>query len=424
MVRIDYAELPNRSIIAMDIKSFFASVEAVKLGLHPLHAYVIVLSGKERAGGLVLAASPLVKSEFGIKTGSRKFEIPNSSKLIIVEPRMSLYLKVNGMIIDILRKYVANEDLLVYSIDEMLLDVTKSHRLFGDTRTIAKKIQMEIWNSLRLVSTVAIGPNPLMAKVCMDIEAKKVESCMAEWTYDDVPTKLQKIHPMTDMWGIGNKTARKLEFLGIRSIEELANADVNMLKRVFGVIGEQIFYHAHGVDYTILSQRYIPKSKSYGNSQVLMRDYTKQREIEIVIREMADQVAARLRRHAVEAGVLRLNIGFSQEILERGFARQRMMEYNNSTSRLTEVALAIFRDYYRGEPVRTIAISCGKIKEKGGLQLSLFEDPLRTIQNERLDHTIDKVRERYGFTSLIHASSMLPGGTAVKRSTFVGGHQG
>ena len=423
MVSIDYEKLPNRGIIAIDVKSFFASVEAVKRGLNPLAAYVIVLSGRDRAGGLVLAASPKVKEEFGIKTGSRRFEIPNDPKILIVEPRMSLYLKVNGMIIDIIKKYVSDEDMLIYSIDEIFLDVTSCQCLFGDVEAIAKSIQIEIWSKLKLCTTIGIGPNPLMAKICMDIEAKKSKKCFACWTYADVPTKLQKIAKLSDFWGIGKPTERKLNKVGIYTIEDLANADVRWLKRTLGVIGEQLYYHAHGVDYSILSEAYRPKSTSYGHSQILPRDYIKQHEIEIIIREMSDQVASRLRQHHVEAGVLHLTVGFSRSSTEKGFSHQIKMNDSNSTKKIAEVSLDLFRKYYQGQPVRSVTISCGKIKPKGSQQLSLFEDPQKNIDNQRLESTIDKIRDRYGFKSLVYGSSMLEGGTAIQRSHYIGGHQ-
>jgi len=423
MVSINHDLLPNRGIIAIDVKSFFASVEAVKRGLHPLEAYVIVLSGRGRPGGLVLAASPRVKQEFGIKTGSREFEIPKSPKLVIVPPRMSLYLKVNSMIINILKQYVTDEELLIYSIDEMLLDVTASQSLFGDVETIAKRIQREIWQKLKLCTTIGIGPNPLMAKVCMDIEAKQNPNCFAHWTYADVPTKLQKITHMTDFWGIGKRTEKRLNNMGIYTIEGLANANLQQIKRALGVIGEQLYYHAHGIDYSILSERYIPKDTSYGNSQILMRDYSNQQEVEIVIREMADQVASRLRKDHVKAGVLHLTIGFSKNIPEKGFSHQIKINETNSTKRMAEISLGLFRKYYQQQPVRSIALSCGKIKPQDSLQLNLFEDPMRTINHEKLEYTIDKIRDRYGFASLIYGSSLLKGGTALARSQCIGGHQ-
>ncbi|WP_052712265.1 Y-family DNA polymerase [Domibacillus indicus] len=140
--------------------------------IHPLHAYVIVIAHKERSGSVVLAASPRVKKEFGIQTGSRNYEIPKDPRLLIVEPSMALYLKVNKMILDIFRRFVAEEDLHCYSIDEAFLDVTASKRLFGDKFTIARTIQRTVWQELRLVVTIGIGDNPLLAKLALDNEGK------------------------------------------------------------------------------------------------------------------------------------------------------------------------------------------------------------------------------------------------------------
>ena len=136
---IDYSKLPRRDVLCIDVKSFFASVEAVRRKIHPLDAYIIVISDFERPGAVVLASSPKVKKEFGIKTGSRKFQIPEDPKLMIVEPSMSLYLEINRRICDIFRRFVADEDLLVYSIDEAFLDISATRKLFGEPLEIAKK---------------------------------------------------------------------------------------------------------------------------------------------------------------------------------------------------------------------------------------------------------------------------------------------
>ncbi|USK62171.1 Y-family DNA polymerase [Peribacillus asahii] len=425
MVRplIDYSQVPSGDILAVDVKSFFASVESVKRGLHPLHSYVIVLSGKDRTSGMVLASSPLVKAEFGIKTGSRAFEIPRDPKLIIVEPRMSLYLKVNGLINDIFRTFVANEDLHSYSIDESLLDIQKSKRLFGDAKSIARQIQTEIWKQLKLVVTIGIGDNPLLAKLAMDNEAKKSPKGMAEWRYHDVPNTVWKIPKITDMWGIGQKTAQSLNNIGIYSVYDLAHARLDVLKKKFGVLGEQIYYHAHGIDYSVIRERYVPMSKSYGKSQILMRDYIKQNEIEIVIREMADQVAARLRAANVECSVVHLSVGFSRDFPEKGFSHQVQVFPTSSSKQIIETCIKLFRNYYVDEPVRSIAISCGKVRERNFQQLNLFESPEKSIANEKLEKIIDNVRNRYGYASLIHASSLMRGGTAISRSNLLGGHK-
>ena len=129
MIVMDYSYQPRRDILCIDVKSFFASVESVKRRIHPLESYIVVMSNPDLEGGLVLAASPRVKQEYGIRTGSRRFEIPKNSKIQIVEPRMALYIKVNRLIHTIFNEFVAEEDIHIYSIDESFLDVSKSHAL-------------------------------------------------------------------------------------------------------------------------------------------------------------------------------------------------------------------------------------------------------------------------------------------------------
>ncbi|EKZ4627439.1 excinuclease ABC subunit A, partial [Listeria monocytogenes] len=174
MVQVeDYSHAPRRDILCVDVKSFFASVECVKRGLDPLKAKLVVMSNADRAGGLVLAASPTMKKIHRIKTGSRMYELPTWDKeIIIAPPRMKLYLKVNAMIQDIFLRYVPREYFLAYSIDEAFLDVTGSHRLFGSTQEIAEKIQADILRELRLFVTVGIGDNLLLSKLALDNAAK------------------------------------------------------------------------------------------------------------------------------------------------------------------------------------------------------------------------------------------------------------
>jgi len=426
MIRMDYSGEPRRDILCVDVKSFFASVEAAARGLNPLTAQIVVMSKPNLNGGLVLAASPRVKELYGIRTGTRRFEIPSHLPIQIVEPRMRLYLEKNGEIMEIFRRFTADEDLHLYSIDESFLDVTHSRLLFGTPREIARKIQRIIWKELRLVVTIGIGDNPLLAKLALDNEAKNRQDqhYIAEWRYKDVPQTIWHIPSLTDMWGIGSRTASRLQLLGIQSIYDLAQYDVRKLKKLYGVIGEQLFYHAHGIDQSIISQKYVPLSRSYSKNQILDRDYVIQEEIEIVLREMTDQVAARLRQHHVETSMVHLTVGFSKDIAERGFSRQLTIPSTSSSKRLTETVLQLFRTYYRGHPVRQVSIHCGKIQYITDLQLDLFEEAEKTIQQMELERTVDKIREKYGYSSLVKASSLSRGGTAIKRSGLIGGHQG
>ena len=286
------------------------------------------------------------------------------------------------------------------------------------------KIQQAIWQRLRLVTAIGIGDNPLLAKLALDNEAKYSPNFIAAWHYEDVAKTIWRIHPITEMWGVGGKTAKNLYKLGIDSVYQLSQYNVASLKRVQGVIGEQLFYHAHGIDRSILSEKYQTHSKSYGKSQILDRDYTQQAEIEVVIREMAEQVAARLRSHRVETDVIHLSIGFSKEIIDRGFSHQLKIFPTAASRKITETCLHLFRTHYQQEPVRQISISCGKIHIQTDLQLDLFESAEQTIQKEKIDEVIDQVRHKFGYASLVHASSLTSGATAIRRSGLVGGHRG
>ncbi|MDE1548416.1 Y-family DNA polymerase [Jeotgalibaca caeni] len=425
MIYMDYSNEPSRDILCIDIQSFFASVEAVHRNLHPRDTSIAVISRKEQGGGLILAASPFVKKQYGLKTGSRGDEIPPQSHIYTVAPRMAQYLEINQQINHLYLQFVAEEDLHIYSIDESFLDVTRSHAIHGTTREIAKKIQYAIHEKFGLIATIGIGDNPLLAKLALDEEAKSNHpSYLAEWRYKDVSDKVWGMKQLTDMWGIGVRTERRLLKAGVSSIHDLAQADIHALKKMYGVIGEQLFFHAHGIDRSILSKRFLPASKAFSKSQVLPRVYVNQYELEVVIREMADQVAARLRAHEVETNVIHLRVGFSPDIADPGFAHQVNVHPTSSSKVIIEECLHIFRRHYRGQPVRNVAISCGKVAPKSLLQFNLFEPPESTLLQEELERTVDRIRRKYGYPALVHASSLTSGATAIKRATLVGGHQG
>lgn len=423
MFRMDYSNEPSRDVLCIDIKSFFSSVEAVQRNIHPLDAYIAVVSRQENAGGLVLAASPLVKKDYGITTGSRRLEIPAHSKIHTVPPQMSQYLRINHAINQLYRQYAADDDLHVYSIDESFLDVTRSRNLYGSVEQIAEKIQQAVQKEFGLVATIGIGENPLLAKLALDNEAKDREPFIARWRYQDVPEKIWTLQKLSDMWGIGRRMESNLVQAGIPSVYALSQADLPSLRERFGLIGEQLFFHAHGIDRSILSQRFLPSSQAFSKSQILHRDYVDSYELEVVIQEMADQLAARLRAHEVETSVIHLSIG-SSGTLQKGFSHQTAISPTSSSKVIISTCLYLFRKYNRGGPVRKIAISCGKIAPKSLLQLNLFEEPETAQMQEELELTIDRIRSRYGYPSLVKASSLTSGGTAIKRATLVGGHQG
>ncbi|WP_459129794.1 Y-family DNA polymerase [Guggenheimella bovis] len=417
---IDYNKLPIRSILCVDVKSFFASIEAARRGIDPLDAYVIVVSDLTRNGSIVLAASPKVKSEFGIRTGSRRFEIPNDKKLMLVEPSMALYIKVNRMIHKIFQSYAADEDIVTYSIDESLIDVTETQHLFGGPYEMALMIRNRIQKELGLAVTVGIGDNPLLAKLALDNGAKHAPNQIAYWSYEDIPNTVWKIDPITDFWGISRGWRDRFQKMGILSIKDLAQADPKILEQRFGIMGLQQYYHANGVDYTRIRDRVRVKEKSFSKGQVLFKDYVVSEEIRYVLEEITDDVCKRLRAHAMHTEEVSLMIGFSDQ---GGFHASKRIRATDSTDEIFQTLMGLFRENWRGQAVRQIYVALGRLKSNSFEQLELFD----TQEGERkrsLDRAIDSLRDRFGKTAVFRASAKLEGSTFFERAVTVGGHKG
>lgn len=417
---VDYSKLPKRKILCIDMKSFYASCTAVMKGMDPLESYIAVVANKSQKGSVVLAASPRLKKEFGIKTGSRLFEIPKDPRIQLEEPKMAMYLRVATEIAKLFNRYVPKEAIHVYSVDESFIQVDGTAHLWGDARTIAEKIKDELEREFQLPSAIGIGPNMLMAKLCLDLEAKK--HGIAEWTYDDIPEKLWPVSPLREMWGIGSRVERTLNSMGIFTVGQLARYDLKNLEKKFGVMGNQLYYHAWGVDLSELGAPILEGQISFGKSQILMRDYKEEAEIKHVMLEMCEEVARRARAHRKAGRTISLGIGYSQDEFGGGFHRSRTIaQSTNVTMDIYRVCLQLFHEHYVGKTVRKISIALSNISDDHALQLSLFD--LDGWKRYELGYAVDRIRSRYGSTALLRAVSYTAAGTARQRAKLVGGHK-
>jgi DNA polymerase V len=417
---VDYSALPQNKILCVDMKSFYASCSAVMLGLDPLTCYLVVAGNIERNGSVVLAASPRMKKEFGIKTGSRLFEVPDDPRIRVVEPKMATYLRISTEITRVFNRYVPKEALHTYSVDESFIKVDGASHLWGDATTIAQKIKNDIEREFQLPCAVGIGPNMLLAKLCLDLEAKK--QGIAEWTYEDVQTKLWNVSPLRDMWGIGKRVEKTLNGMGIFTVGQLARYDLERLEKKFGIMGNQLYYHAWGVDLSDLGAPIIEGQISFGKSQILLRDYKEAEEIKHVILEMCEEVARRTRTRRKAGRTITLGVGYSQDELGGGFQRSRTIKQpTNVTMELYRVCLELFNEHYTGKTVRQISIAIGNIVDDHELQLDLFD--MGAAKRRDLGYVVDSIRRRYGSGSLLRAVSYTAAGTAKHRATLVGGHK-
>lgn len=426
----NYQYEKQRVFFMIDSKSFYASVESVELGLNPLRSILVVMSEQANTnGGLVLAASPMAKKKLGVSNIMRQRDLPRDKKLIIVHPRMNLYIQENLRINSIYREYTTEEKLLAYSIDESLLDVTDTWAFFGDSpEIVARKIQERVRKETGIYLTVGIGDSPVLAKIALDIEAKHAPNLMGVWHYADVPKKLWPITQLNDIWSIGKRTALKLNNMGVNSMYDLAHQDPYIFRAKMGIVGEQLYALSWGIDRSDLTEVIVPKSKSYSNSQVLPRDYHKREEIEIVIREMVDQVASRIRFHQKQATIVSLFIGYSYAESEKqsshGFRKQLRIDATNDTRKLMEIMIQLFEQNWHGEVIRHIGIDYSGLIDAMGIQLDLFRQPEQQINTNKIDQVVDELRQRFGTTAIMRAMSKLEGGTAIDRANLVGGHNG
>ncbi|MEK4487957.1 UV damage repair protein UvrX [Psychrobacillus sp. FSL H8-0484] len=418
---MDYSKLPNRSIAIIDMVSFYSSCIAVLHNLDVRTVPIAVVGNLEQKGSVVLAASPAMKKRFRVKTGTRLFEIPNHPDIRLFEPKMSYFLEMSMAVTKILHKYVPPEAILVYSVDECLIDLTTTEKLWGPPEQTIKHIQKEIFDSLQLHSTAGMGPNILMAKLALDLEAKKIG--FSKWTYDDVQTKLWPVSPLSEMWGIGSRTEKTLNNMGITSVGQLARTPLNVLESKFGVMGNQLYHHAWGIDLSNLGAPLEEGQISYGKSQVLMRDYNKIEDVKAVILEMCEDVAKRARDTYQAARAITLGLGYSKNAFGGGFQRARTIyEATNDTMKIYKVCLDLLKENYDNKPVRQLSVSITKLEDEHSMQLSLFEKD--NWKNRKLAAALDSVRNRFGSAALLRAVSYTPAGTAVKRSKMVGGHKG
>ncbi len=408
--------------MCIDLKSFFAACECLERGLDPFKTPLVVANPKQGNGAITLAVTPYLKKQ-GVASRSRLYDIPANIKYFIVPPRMKLYIQKSKEVIGIYLDYVAESDLHVYSIDECFLDVTDYLKLYKkNDYELAQEILKKIEEKTGLTATCGIGPNLLMAKVAMDTEAKKYKNGIAKWTYDDIPTKLWPLTPLSKMWGIGKRMEKNLNNLNIYTIEDLAQYDKNKLKDKFGIMGLELWNHANGIDTSRIADfKTEAKDKSYSHSQVLFKDYNEV-SIRLIISEMVDLLAARLRANNKQTTVIGFGISYSKEINSGFYHSLKLDTPTDSSKEITKFCNIIFDRYYDFLPIRKVSISCGGLVTKQGVQLNLFEEYQNTIKEDQINTTIDEIKNKFGKNSLIKASSLLPDSTAIERNTKIGGH--
>ncbi len=415
---MDYSKYPRHNVLCIDMRSFYASVECVSRGLDPLKTMLAVVGDPNRSGSIVLAASPALKKKYQISNVSRYFELPNDPNIIVAPARMHLYLQVSIAITKTVNNYVPKEAIHVYSVDELWVTLDGTENLFGSTMNIARMIQEDIFEQFGIPCVVGIGDNKFLAKVVMDIHAKKSKKGIAECRYEDVERLLWPV-PVERIWGIGRQLTKHLNRMGILKLGQLAKHPLDRLKIRFGVLGEQLYWHAWGIDLSPVTGDFIKREqKGYGHGITLLRDYDDE-EIKTVLLELCEEACRRARRDKKYGRTIHLSIGYSQEV-GGGFSRSVSIDSTtNSTMKMYKVCMFLFEKFYDGNSkIRRVSVTLTNLSNGNGLQLSLFDKE----ENNIIGYVMDTINDKYGSTSIVRASSLMKEGIGIDRSKKIGGH--
>ena len=413
----------KRNILCIDLKSFFASVECVDLGLDAFTTPLVVANKSQGQGAITLAVSPYLKS-LGIKGRTRLYNIPKNIHYKIVNPRMKRYISMSKKVVEIYLDFVASEDLHIYSIDECFLDVTNylSYYKMSDEK-LGENILKTVEQRTGLTATCGIGPNMLLAKIAMDTEAKKHKNGIAKWGYEDIPKKLWPISPLSNIWGIGTRMEKRLNNLGIFSVYDLAHYDKDKLQNKFGILGLELWDHANGIDNSVIKDfKQEAKEKSYSHSQVLMRDYFNE-EIYLIIEEMLSVLTKRLRLKGESTSLVGFGIKYSKAIGGGFYHQIKLSNPTDNIDNILPLCYSLFDKYYiENNPIRSVSISLGKLSIKGGTQLDLFTDPKKVADDNNLLKALDEIQAKYGKNSILKSTSLLSNSTIKERNKKIGGH--
>lgn len=403
----------------IDLKSFYASCECAVRHLDIFKTPLVCCDPYRSESSVVMSVTPYLKERYGVSNVCRKRDLPTIPGMIYAVPRMSYYLQVSSYVVSIFLKYVSHEDLHVYSVDESFLNLGPYIKMYGSPERMIQLIQQEIFNRLGLIATAGIGPNMFLAKIALDNEGKKKKPFLAHWTYEDVPTKLWKIKPIDKIWSIAEGTKNHLARIGINNLEGLAKANSKLLEREFGVMGLQLKNLANGRDDSDIREKVIPLNPSLSNGQTLRKPLSPN-ECVLLLREMTDELAIRLRKENYLAG----KIGVWANMENGSYSKEMTIPYpTDSTKELFQGVQHAFFEKIPCEKIYGLGISFGKLSKKQQVQLSLFEDVFQKEKEERFDDVMDKIRETYGRNAIFRCSALLENSTIRQRHMQIGGHR-
>lgn len=418
--------MSGRIYLCIDLKSFYASVECVERGLNPMTAKLAVADPERGKGTICLAISPAMKA-LGIPNRCRVYQIPKNVEYIMAPPRMKLYIEYSADIYAIYLKYIAKEDIHVYSIDEAFIDVTDYLGMYEmSAKELALCIMEDIKYSTGITATAGIGTNLYLAKVALDILAKNDNDNIAYLDEELYRKKMWNHKPIKDFWRVGEGVAKRLSKVGIMTMEDVAKADEKVLYKIFGVDAELLIDHAWGRESTTMAdiKSYKPKSKSLSSSQVLLRDYGYEEGM-LILKEMTDSLCLDMLERGLVTESLSVSIGYSFEYgHDSSTGTQQMTVCTNLYDFIIPYAVNLYeRIADKNIPIRKISITFNNVKDELYEQYDLFTNPINARNEKNLQRAVLNIKSRFGKNAVLRGRDLLESGTAMERNRQIGGHR-
>ena len=416
----------ERQYLCIDLKSFYASVECVDRGLDPMTANLVVADPERSDKTICLAITPAMKA-LGIRNRCRMFEIPAGVDYIIAPPRMKRYIEYAAEIYAVYLRYVSREDIHVYSIDEVFIDVTHYLPLYGLTaRQLAVRMMEDVYRELGVRAACGIGTNLYLTKIALDITAKHAADFIGELDEESYRRTLWDHKPLTDFWRIGPGTAGRLHRFGIHTMRGVAQAPQDLLYRLFGIDAELLIDHAWGREPTTIAdiKGYRAKTNCLSSGQVLMRDYG-MAEARLVLKEMVDALCLDLLDKGMETDSLTLMVGYSNTLhLPPAHGSVSLPRPTSSDRELIGAAAGLFdRIVQPSYPIRRLNVTCNRVVEEGCVQCSLFESPRQNEKSRQLQTAVLDIKKKFGKNAILKGMSLEEGATARERNRQIGGHK-
>ncbi len=395
----------KRVIFHIDANSAFLSWEAV-YRLHHLGGTLDLREVPSAVGGDVskrhgiILAKSIPAKKYNIQTGEPVTDaLRKCPHLILVPPNYNLYQKSSEAFVEILKEY--SLDVEQYSIDECFVDMTSTVSLFGEAEGVANEIRERVYNELGFTVNVGVSSSKVLAKMASDF--KKPNLVHTLWP-NEIAEKMWTL-PVSDLFFVGRATNNKLRNLGIKTIGELAQTDLSILKSHFGKHGEVIWSFANGIDFSAV-EPVPPPNKGYGNSTTIAFDVIEANTAKLVLLSLAETVSARLRADDVKIGVI--SVGIRDYNLEYYSHQKTLSASTNITTEIYQLACEVFDEMWNKIPIRHLGIHTSHVTNEDFRQLNLF-DVIDYTKLQDMDKAVDEIRKRFGLDSVKRASFIKTG---------------